>query len=212
MDANYNLLGPVVTGASDVPSNINSVDQYLFWMNGDGKAYVEGKRNQYNADMVVLFVQPGLQDGCGIANLPYRNPQGEVRYMGSMYQLELEWTDEAYSVQEIGCGLNDLTFAHELGHNYGLRHDFDDDGGSLASPYLPIDPHPRGHEYMTAYGQRATVLGCTGVTTPCHRVGYYSDPNFTIPLYGAEPTGSYLKHAAAAEVLRVRVQEYKLFR
>ena len=46
----------------------------------------------------------------------------------------------------------------------------------------------------------------------CDRLLYFSDPNVTIPIYGAEPTGSYEDRAAAAESLRMRVDEYALFR
>ena len=219
--ATYNLIGPHYLSYAECwfygCLGKTTVSDYLVWMNSS--IYIEMKRNQYSADMVALFVQPGVADPCGRANLPYKNPAGQIRFLGGAGQ-DLPWTDEAYSVHTIGCGLNDLTFAHELGHNYGLRHDNNDpwDPDPFHPQYQPIDQYPRGHIFWTTYGQRATVMGCVppysgdpfaGV---CDRLLYYSDPNIWVPMWGVEPTGSYQENAAAAEALRDRVQEYSLFR
>jgi hypothetical protein len=176
---------------------------------GDGKSYVEQVRSTWSADMVVLLAPSSTGGGvCGQANERFLD--GSTHKYTVTTTVNYPWdVEEAYSVQKLNCGLNDLTFAHELGHNYGLRHD----GAGTVSPQ-GIDDDPRGYVFLTAYGYRASLMGCVGGAAPCYRLAYYSDPNITVPMYGYEPTGSAGPpyHANAASVMRSRVSEYALFR
>ncbi|MCO7226348.1 zinc-dependent metalloprotease family protein [Pleionea sp. CnH1-48] len=79
---------------------------------------IQGYRNQYKADMVVLLgtreniFQGGQLQGyvCGIAWVGRGNN-------GTMYSSS---NSRAYSISAVDCGYN--TFVHELGHNMGLAH------------------------------------------------------------------------------------------
>ncbi len=184
------------------PASDKRMESYLLWMNTGG---IDQHRDYYQADMVALFVPPDAYPYCGIANLRFLHPDGIERIItGFAWR---EWTNQAFSVQVIGCGMNDVTFAHELGHNFGLRHD----SATLEAPWLPLEdyPNPRGHLFWTTrWGQKATVMGCVGGAAPCNRVLYYSDPTFILPFWGVEPTGSIEDRADAVSVLIGMAEEY----
>ncbi len=212
VNAFYNLVY-IEEIAPDVWLPSNNLFDLLKWMNAGGANFIEERRASAGADMVAMFVN--LESGpCGVANLRYRvNDHDQVLVQGLSGIL---WDDNepAYSVHKIGCSLTDYTFAHELGHNFGLRHDYNDSGGDPNEFifYPPIDPNPRGYEFMTWMGERATVMGCYGPDAPCERTHYYSDPQ--IYWYGWCPTGDESEpyRANAASALRNRVLEYSLLR
>ena len=64
--------------------------------------------------MSLLTNTPGAPS-CGIAWL--------------MTSLSVNFAPNGYSVVEQGCAVGNLSFPHELGHNMGLRHDWDVDAG-----------------------------------------------------------------------------------
>ena len=208
IDAEYEFS---VTELEGIPSysSPSTEKKYLQWMNNGN---LDDVRDSNHADMVVLFLSEWDAPYCGFANLRFYNDsaghQREEIETGFAWR---EWTDQAFSVQIIGCGLVDLTFGHELGHNFSLRHD----AASVASPVKPLlgYPDPNGHLFWTAYGERATVMGCVDKVTPaCDRTFYFSNPNFTVPMFGITPTGRVDHpngyYANAFQVLTGLVPEY----
>ncbi len=210
IDASYNV---TIVDSDDVPewgTEWNYIDMYndhdwLKWMNS---GEVDDERDAAEADMVVLYVPQWNDDNCGIANIRFYHDQNYDEEVITQ-TAHLSWSSRAFSVQLIGCGLNDLTFAHELGHNFSLRHDTD----PLSSPTKPLlsYPDPQGHIFSTAYGSRASVMGCV-TDTACARLLYFSDPDFTVPMYGITPTGRVDHnngyYADAVQVLEGLVSEY----
>ena len=147
INARYVLSGlRELTGASQPPSN-NQIGA-LDWMNSDPQELLD-LRAEYAADMVVLFLpnNPDPLSFCGIANLPEK---GKIRDYGGMDNINFE--KRAFSVQHQGCGLLDYTFAHELGHNFGMRHRVAEN----TSASTHDEEHGRGHLLSFAPWQENT--------------------------------------------------------
>lgn len=98
-------------------------------------------RDEYAADMVALFVPLSYDNdnACGIANLPEKN--GEPRPYIPGTTSRGDFGKRAFTVQRDRCGLNDFTLAHELGHNFGMRHSTDED----TDISVHLFPNGRGH-------------------------------------------------------------------
>ena len=74
-----------------------------------------------------------------------------------------------------GCASGNLSFAHELGHNFGALHD----------PYVDpgTSPYAYGHGYAVPAAGWRTVMAynnaCSAAGTSCTRIPYFSNPNLT---------------------------------
>ncbi len=132
---------------------------------GDGYMNdVDAAREAYGADLVSLFVENGQY--CGLA---WVGPKASY----------------AFSVVNRGCATGNLSFAHELAHNFGALHD----------PYVDpgTSPYAYGHGLVNPAGHWRTVMAyndaCAAAGTSCTRIAYFSNPNLT---YGspASPLGS----------------------
>jgi hypothetical protein len=134
-------------------------------------------RNQYAADLVALVPGTSVQNRsyCGIANLPTFLPA----------------PNSAFSITEALC-INDITFAHELGHNMGKAHD-------LANASFAVHPYAFGYQDQSEgsgdYGDWVTVMAysdggeCPANYIPgeCPAIAYWSDNEAT---YNGKPLGS----------------------
>jgi len=134
-----------------------------------GLSGVAALRNTYAADLVML-VQNSAASSCGVAFI--MNP------IGAYFEAH------AFSVVEFNCISPNYTFAHELGHNMGLRHDWFMDNSPTPFTYS------HGH-VSTAVGNRwRTIMSyndiCSSQGFNCTRLLRFSNPSV---LHNGVPTG-----------------------
>lgn len=126
---------------------------------GVGLEGVAALRNAYTADLVALFVRPVTANLCGIAFL--------------MTFPSTAFATSGFSVTDARCG--GATFAHELGHNMGLRHDWYMDAG--------VTPFTYAHGYVNLEGRFRTIMSypdsCTSRGVTCTRILAFSNPELT---------------------------------
>ncbi len=105
-----------------------------------------------------------------------------------------------FAVVEYDCGNPDFTFAHELGHTLGMRHE------NPARPRILL-PWAYGHLFTrpSTNSLVATVMGCTPGFNACSRIGHFSNPDV---LFEGVPTGRHggASSAPAAGAQRLRRQ------
>ena len=155
--------------SGDFPTDLNRLTTA-----GDGYMdNVAALRDTYGADLVSLFVETAQYCGYG-----WIGPDPNY----------------AFSVINRGCASGNYSFPHELGHNFGARHDMYVD--SSPTPYAYghgwVDVGERWRDVM-AYNNACAAVGVT-----CTRIPYFSNPNQT---YGspADALGS----SATADTVRV---------
>jgi len=90
--------------------------------NGSGAlSGVAALRETHHADLVTMLVHPTAPDACGIAFL--------------MTSVTSAFASSAFSVTDTTCVSPNYSFAHELGHNMGARHDWFVDTGTTPFTY-----------------------------------------------------------------------------
>jgi hypothetical protein len=132
---------------------------------------VPALRDTYGADLVSMFVENGQYCGYG-----WIGPSASY----------------AFSVVNRGCASANYSFPHELGHNFGARHDTYVDAATT--------PYAYGHGYVDVAQAWRDVMAynnaCAAVGVSCVRIGYFSTPALT---YSGDPLGS----VSTADVVRV---------
>jgi hypothetical protein len=150
-----------VAQVSYVESSNFSTNLFNLRAGADALSGVHALRDAYGADMVKLLVHPSSPSACGIAFI--------------MTQVSAAFASSAFSVTDTGCVSPNFTFAHELGHNMGARHDWFIDGGTTPFTYA--------HGYVDpTVGQRwRTVMAypdmCSSLGFSCTRVLYWANPD-----------------------------------
>lgn len=159
------------------PNDADATEPVLDWLNGQFDTpgvdtEVEILRNYYGADMVSVVIPSHPEVNCGIANLPRVSGGTEV-----IHGTSTPFGDKAFSVVELNCGNADYTFAHELGHNYGMRHDNDSTPPANAVYPWAFDHLLRNPSAPTV-PVAASVMGCfTGGPNACGRIARFSHPD-----------------------------------
>lgn len=119
-------------------------------------------RNTYKADIVTLLTD--ATDYCGLGYV--------------MSNVSSSFAPFAFNVVSQDCAAANLSFAHELGHNMGLQHDFANADFEGAYPYAYGYRDPDFFRTVMAYE-------CP-IATPCPRVQHFSTHTRS---YGGRPTG-----------------------
>lgn len=148
------------TNINPTSSATHDNDLTRFTTNGDGHMdEVHSLRSEYSADICVLI--------CDIPeSLTYA---GIARSIKSSSQNSFCLVDYWYSFLNI-------TFAHEIGHLIGCRHNESSDPSNV--------PYAYGHGYTVnnpTTGSWRTIMGTTNSCNGCPRNPYWSNPNVSIP-------------------------------
>lgn len=169
-----------ITGVQP-PSGSFPTQAALNWLNGQfsgaPNTEVELLAKAYAADMIAVVVPPHPNTNCGIGNLPELNTSGQevMHSSGGPMAGGTPFNQRAFMAVELNCGLIDYTFAHELGHAFGMRHDVESRGADEILPWAYGYIIPNGGN-----GEKATVMGCVGNALPCFRQNLFSTPGVTV--------------------------------
>lgn len=107
------------SGVSNLSFNLVHADAYTFTTTASSSndlstfsndVNVQNLRNTHKADLAGLWVGSGSYGSCGI---------GWLNTNATNYN-----DNAAFTVSDYNCATTNLTFAHECGHNMGLRHDW----------------------------------------------------------------------------------------
>lgn len=144
---------------------------------------IHGLRDAVRADLVSLFYEVDDSSWCGWGNT-VENANADTT------------DDRGFTVVQRSCAGGYLSFAHEVGHNLGARHDRDNAGASsLGFNFGHIEPEP-----TSALSPWRTVMsypdpcGDVSATGFCQRVPWFSNPGVSrsgdatgVPLSDPEP-------------------------
>lgn len=128
---------------------------------------IHSLRNLYSADVCVFIVNNSVY--CGLAKTIYtdNNPA------------------QAFCEVHYNCATGNYSFAHEIGHLQGARHDTYVDNST--------SPFAYGHGYVKVSGRWRTIMAynteCVNNGTSCTRLQYFSNPNINSPIDGT-PMGT----------------------
>ena len=150
-------------GAGDLSPDLSAIRS-----TSDGRMdEIHGLRNSLGADLVALIVESDPKY-CGMAYV-ITNPSSPSS------------AASGFSVVKRTC-MTGYSFAHELGHNMGLQHDW----------YMTASPgaYRYSHGHVDVDGGFRTVMAyanmCADQGRSCTRIAYFSNPNVRS---GARPTG-----------------------
>ena len=131
------------------------------------------QRNAVGADAVALLVYFPTDNACGIGYL--------------MSTPSAEFAGSAFNVTRDDCAVGNFSFAHELGHNFGLEHD------RANSTSAPSRSYAFGYQDTSELFRDIMAYNCPG---GCPRIQYFSNPDIT---YSGRPLGVIFSSPVAAD-------------
>ena len=162
-----------LAGSTALSENLTLSNQSLSWLtfSGDGHSdQIHALRNSTGADLVSVLVNDTSACGLawvldGTASASDQSPYG-------------------FSVVDVSCAVDNLSFPHELGHNMGAQHDRYVEPNPILYPYA-VGYVNVAKEWRTimAYNNQCAAQAVSGY---CTRISRFSNPNAT---YGGDPTG-----------------------
>jgi hypothetical protein len=138
-------------------------------------------RNDYAADIVSLFVHDPVTNWCGKGNI--------------MYTESHSFENQAFNVVDWDCATGYYSFAHEMAHNQGGKHDRPHDNADGVFSY--------SHGYQDPEEDFRTIMSydCPG---DCDRVNYWSNPDIDYVVGGTNygPMGIVYTSSDSADMRR----------
>lgn len=167
-------LTPTYQEGSDLTETL---DDFMDGGKGIGKMKeVQAKRDYYGADISVIIAEsysifPGK---CGVANLVGPSIMSLSNMSSKMFAaLDTHpfCSDPAFIA---------MAFAHEIGHNFGFKHDFDNSHG-----YVGAYPDSFGYQFDGSQGYGTedffrTIMSYECSTLNCPPIMYYSNPDVVV--------------------------------
>lgn len=133
------------------------------------------RRNLVGADAVSLLVYNPTNNACGVGYLMTSPSAG--------------FAGNAFNVTRDDCAVGNFSFAHELGHNFGLEHDRNNAG--------PVASHTFAFGYQDTLNQFRDIMAYScPVQGGCPRLQYFSNPDIT---YLGRPFGVLYTAPLAAD-------------
>jgi hypothetical protein len=149
--------------------------------NNAAMAAVRTRRDQVGADLVAVILDRQSTTQTSVCGLAWIN--SSVNF--------------AFATVAWDCAVGNYSFAHEIGHNFGSRHEPESDPTTTPFAY--------GHGYRNCNTFR-TIMATSDPN--CPRIQYFSNPNIT---FNGAPTGTASLHDSA-RVHRERVSTIAAFR
>jgi hypothetical protein len=166
------------TSYKEGKKSYDTIMNHLVSTTDDKLQEIHGLRDQYGADMVVFIIDQG--DYCGMADTIMANQTS------------------AFALVHWDCATGYYSFAHELAHLQGARHDPATD--STTNPFA----YGHGHRHK----QKWRTVMAYDCSNGCPRLPYFSNPNV---LYQGIPMGTTAK-SNNARVLNETAATVSIFR
>lgn len=101
-------------------------------------------------------------------------------------QISINNADQAFAVVSRHYALNYYTFAHEVGHLFGLDHGSGSPEGNSGAGIFPwaqghVGPLDESAGYPEGFVTVMAPIGHCGGSPPCYEVPYFSNPELTNP-------------------------------
>lgn len=194
-EVNLNLIDIKLVPADSILNDDADLHKLLDNITSDG--LVRYERKLYSADAVAIFSKYPNGDFCGLAWTPDETTSTHINSFSAIH-LKLPEPNLYY------C--SDLTFAHELGHNFGCYHDRDHTTGTPMYTYAYGYDVPDGG--TDSYGN-PTYYFATIMSYDSPAINFFSNPNIN-DIDSAIPIGTEETDAGEDNARTIRENKLKL--